>query len=389
MTQALNPEYSTMLEDVVQLLQGRDSDRFASALTEIMNHAMKLERHEALRAKPYERTGGRQGYANGFKDKNYHTGVGRLKLKIPQVRGGLEFYPRAIDKGIRSERAIKLAIAEMYIQGVSTRKVAEITEKLCGLDVSSAQVSRLSALLDGEIDKWRNRPLGKFRFMMLDATYLDIRMDGLVQSASMLVAIGFDGEGKRHLLGASVSVSEAEIHWRNFLLALQVRQLHGVEFVTSDAHAGLKAALKTCFPGAAWQRCQFHLQQNAQALVTRQDRKKEVAADIRTVFNAPNRIEADRYLNNIIDKYRETMPRLSEWMKNNIPEGLTVMGLEPWLWRYLRTSNLLERLMKEIKRRTNVVMVFPNEKAAERLVISVLMEINDGWSAARAYLKLS
>lgn len=382
-------DYSTMLDEVNQLLQGRDSDRFASVLTQILNFAMVMERGQALNAEPYERTEERNGYANGFKDKNYQSGVGKLKLKIPQVRGGIDFYPASIDKGIRSERALKLAVAEMYIQGVSTRKVAAITEQLCGFEVSSGQVSNLSALLDDEIRMWRERKLGSYRFMLLDATYINVRMGGAVSSAAALVAVGIDENGKREVLGTSVSISEAEVHWREFLQDLLKRGLHGIVMVTSDDHAGLKAALKATLPGVMWQRCQFHLQQNAQAYVTKQSRKSEVAADIRNIFNAPDSKEATRYLGLTIEKYKSDMPKLTEWMDINIPEGLTVFELPEKLRKRLRTSNMLERLMKEVKRRTRVVMVFPNEQSALRLVTSVFMEINDDWKCAKSFLDLN
>lgn len=389
MTQVLNPENYIPTEELLQLMQSRDPERFAAIITKFMNTAMVFERQQALQANPYERTDERQGYANGFKDKNYQTGVGKLKLKIPQVRGGLDFYPEAIDKGIRSERALKLAIAEMYVQGVSTRKVAKITESLCGFSLSSSQVSRLAGLMDKEIEDWRNKPLGKIRFMMMDATYVDARVGGKVVSTAFLVAVGIDESGAREVLGTSVSVSEAEVHWRDFLLGLQKRGLHGIEMVTSDAHAGLKAALKCCLPGVQWQRCQFHLQQNAQAFVTKQSMKSEVAADIRTVFNAPNREEADRYLKLLVEKYKELMPKLSQWMDENVPESLTVFNFPEPLRKKLRTSNMLERQMKEVKRRTNVVGIFANEAAVLRLVTSVFMEIDEGWRGAKVYLSQS
>lgn len=386
MTQVSNPENYISTEELLQIVQSRDPERFAAIITKFMNSAMIFERQQALQANPYERTEDRQGYANGFKDKSYQTGVGKLKLKIPQVRGGLEFYPEALDKGIRSERALKLAIAEMYVQGVSTRKVAKITESLCGHSISSSQVSRLASFMDKEIEDWRNKPLGKTRFLMMDATYLDVRSDGKVVSTAFLVAVGIDEKGAREVLGTSVSVSEAEVHWREFLLGLQKRGLHGIEMVTSDAHTGLKAALKSCLPGVQWQRCQFHLQQNAQAFVMKKSMKTEVAYDIKTVFNAPNYEEANRYLKQTVDKYKVSMPKLSQWMDENIPESLTVFNLSEPLRKKLRTSNMLERQMKEVKRRTNVVGVFPNVDAVIRLVTSVFMEIDEGWRSAMVYL---
>jgi transposase-like protein len=257
-----NESYYTLFEEIIEDLQGGGKDSLTKTISTLMNVAMKIEQEKALQASPYERNEERTGQRNGYKDKTLKTRVGEIPVQIPQVRG-MEFYPGAIDKGDRSERALKLAIAQMYIQGVSTRRVSKIVEVLCGFEVSQAQVSDAAKLLDVEIEKWRNRPLGAFRYLVLDATYEKVRLEQAVVSGAVLIAYGVDNNGKRRVLGISTEISEAEVHWRAFLKSLVDRGLHGVEMITSDAHEGLKAARTAIFPTVKWQRCQFHLQQNA------------------------------------------------------------------------------------------------------------------------------
>jgi len=300
--EAQNTTVSSVLEHLIE--EGLDG--MASALELLLNEAMKLERQAWLRAAPYERTAERRGYANGFKAKTVRSRLGSLALAVPKVRdvrdGSEPFYPRALERGERSERALKLAVAEMWVQGVSTRKVKEITEALCGLDVTSAQVSRVSRLLDDDLEAWRNRPLGACPYVLLDARYEKVRHGGRIVRTALLYAVGIDRQGKRSVLGVSVSLSEAEVHWRAFLQGLKERGLHGVELITSDGHEGLKAALEAVFPGAAWQRCQFHLQQNAQAYVPRIEQRSAVGRDIRAVFQAPERSEAERILERVAER---------------------------------------------------------------------------------------
>lgn len=375
-------------ENVLQLLMEPEAgdSRFSSVLRLLLNEAMKLERAAVLGARPYERTEERTGYANGFKPKTLITRMGPLELDVPQVRGGVDFYPSALERGVRSERALKLAIAEMYIQGISTRKVTQVLEQLCGLEISSTQVSRCAELLDAELEQWRRRPLGEIEYLILDARYEKVRQSGAVVSCAVLSAIGIDAQGRRSVLGVSVSLSEAEIHWRDFLSSLQARGLHGVQLIVSDSHAGLKAACAARFTGVMWQRCQFHLMQNAMHLVTRQHQKKEVAEGLRSVFNAPDPAEAQRRLMLLVQQYEKTMPRLSAWIEENVMQGLAVLALPAEQRRYLRTTNMLERLHKEIKRRTRVATLFPNEASLLRLVSAVLAETSDEWECGRVYL---
>ncbi len=351
----------------------------------IINMAMQAEQQQHLKAAPYQHTEERQGHANGYKPKTVHTRVGDITFSIPQVREG-GFYPSALEKGLRSERALLLALAEMYVQGVSTRKVKAITEKLCGVDLSSGQVSHAAALLDTDLEKWRNRPLGEYPYLFLDAHYEQVREDGEVRNLAILTAVGVNQGGKREILGLSVSLSEHEVHWRAFLESLKARGLGGVQLIISDDHAGLRAARLAVFGGLPWQRCQFHLQQNAQAYVPRKDMQAAVAEDIRTIFNAPDRAAAEAYLAKAVEKYRKTASRLAEWMAANIPEGLTIFSFPAIHRRLIRTTNGVERLHREVRRRTRVVSIFPNQAACLRLVSAVLNEISDEWISGRSFL---
>ena len=235
-----------------------------------------------LQAQPYERTAARQGQANGFKPKTLTTRIGAITFQVPEVRPGLEFYPSSLEKGVRSEQALKLALTEMYVQGVSTRKVAAIVEELCGSSVSSTQVSQCTAKLDVELQAWRSRPLGAFAYLVLDARYEKVRHGGCLVDCAILIALGVDPQGKRTILGVSAALSEAEVHWRQFLASLQQRGLQGVTFIVSDGHAGLSAARAAIFPAVPWQRCQFHLQQNAQAYVPRLELREKVRSEEHT-----------------------------------------------------------------------------------------------------------
>jgi len=379
---------STVVEAVVQLLCENGLESMAEAVRILLNEAMKAERCQALGAGAYERSEKRRGYANGFKPKTINTRVGSMTVQIPQVRGDVDFYPSALERGVRSERALKLAIAEMYVHGVSTRKVTQVMEELCGLEVSSTQVSRASQLLDEELASWRNRPLGRFPYVFFDARYEKVRHGGAVVTCAVLIAVGVGEDGKRCVLGVSVSLSEAEVHWRTFMEGLQSRGLHGVVLIVSDDHAGLRAAREARFPGVPWQRCQFHLQRNAAHHVPRVSMRGEVSADLRTIFDSQDRAEADRRLRLVVDKYQKRAPQLSGWLEANVPDALTVLAFPATHRKRLRTSNLLERINKELRRRTRVATLFPNEAALLRLVGAVLAEISDEWETEKVYLRM-
>lgn len=375
----------TLPAELLEQVSTQGFDLLPELIRIVVNAAMQAERQQHLKAAPYQRTPERESYANGYKPKTVQTRVGNITFSVPQVRDG-DFYPEALEKGLRSERALTLALAEMYVQGVSTRKVKAITEQLCGVSVSSTQVSNAASLLDGELEKWRERPLGEYPYLYLDAYYEQVREDGQVRHLAVLVAVGVNRAGKRDILGVSVSLSEHEVHWRAFLEQLKTRGLGGLQLIISDDHAGLKAARLAVFGSIPWQRCQFHLQQNAQAYVPRKEMQAEVAEDIRTIFQAPDRATAEAYLAKAVQKYEKTASRLSEWMAGNIPEGLTVFAFPVAHRKLIRTTNGVERLHREVRRRARVVSIFPNQSSCLRLVSAVLNEISEEWLTGRTYL---
>jgi len=378
------------LDTVMELINEHGFEGMSQAISVLINEAMKVERARVLNALPYERTKERKGYANGFKPRRVKSRLGELDLQSPQVRGDdVEFYPSALERGERSERALKAAMAAMYIQGVSTRRVTSVMKELCGTDFTASDVSRATARLDEELTKWRNRPLGHIEYLIIDARYEKVRVDGTVVSAAVLVACGVLKNGRRTVLGVSVSTNEAEVHWRAFLQSLVERGMHGVKMVTSDDHVGIRAALKAVLPGVKWQRCQVHLQRNAFAYVPKADMKEAVARDIRNIFNAPELKDAERMLNETVEKYRKTASRLAAWIEENIPEGFTVFSIPDKHRKRLRTTNMLERLNKEIKRKTGVATLFPNENSLLRLVSAILIEISEEWETdSKAYLTI-
>jgi len=350
----------------------------------LINNIMQVERSKYLQASEYERTEDRKGHANGYKPKTVRTRMGEITFAVPQVREG-GFYPSALEKGLRSERALVTTLAEMYVQGVSTRKVKAITEQLCGIEVSAMQVSRAAGQLDEVLQQWRERPLGEITYLYVDARYEKVRESGQVRDAAVLVASGITPAGERQVLGVSVSLSEHETHWKAFLQGLKDRGMQGVQLVVSDDHAGLGAARRAVLGSVPWQRCQFHLQQNAGAYVPKQATRMEVAADIRAMFNAPDRRTAEEFLQTAIQKYAVSAPRLSAWLEDNLAEGFTVFDYPLEHRRSVRTTNSLERVNKEIRRRTRVVGIFPNEASCLRLVSALLMETSEEWQIGKRY----
>ena len=249
--------------------------------------------------------------------------MGELHLEIPQVRG-LRFYPKSLERGCRSEKALKLAIAEMYVMGVSTRKVTEITEQLCGLEISATQVSRVAGMLDEELEEFRSRELGEYPIVYLDAHYEKVRRGGRVQDVAILKAIGVNRFGTREVLGLSARISEAEVHWRGFLGDLHKRGLRGVELFVSDDHEGLKAARRAVYPSVPWNRCQFHLSKNAQQYARRKEDKPRIAQAMQDIFDAPSREDAEELKGKVVKKFEKIAPEFVSWLEDNLDEGLTV-----------------------------------------------------------------
>ena len=377
------------LHEAFACLLANGLDGASEALRILVNEASRIERAQHLQATPYERCAQRVDHANGYKNKTMLTRLGEVTFEVPQVRSG-GFYPSALERGSRSEQAMNLALAEMYVQGVSTRKVIEVLQKLVGpeVSISSTQISRCTAQLDTGLQAWRTRPLDETPYVILDARYERVREAGRVVDCAVLIAIGVSASGHRRVLGISVALSEAEVHWRAFLDSLIERGLRGVRFIASDDHAGLKAARKAMFPGVPWQRCQFHLQHNAQGYVSRLDQRTPVARQIRGIFNASDAIEAQRLLNAALKDWQVSHPQLAAWAQKNLPEGFAVFDLPEGHRVRMRTTNGLERLNKELKRRTRVATLFPNTNSCLRLVSALLAEQDEEWMTAKIYLTM-
>lgn len=374
----------TTIAAVLEQLIAEGPQAMSQVMTTLMNVAMRLEREQFLGAGHYERRPERLGYANGIKPKKIDTPAGTLTLQIPKTAGHAEpFYPQSLERGRRSCRAVMLAAAEMYVKGVSTRDVEKVLAEFGIEGLSSMQVSRAAKLLDADLEAWRKRRLGRFRLVFLDARYEKTREHGVADDCAVLTAIGVDDDGRRRVLGVSVAVSEAEVHWRAFLDSLVARGLQGVEFITSDDHAGLNAARRAVLPGARWQRCQFHLAQNAIHHAPNRDVKKAIGEELRAVWNAPTLETAESELKRLVGSYRKDAPKLAAWLETAVPEGLAVFKLPREHRRRMRTSNPIERsIQQELKRRTRKIRVFPNEASLERLVSAILVEIDEQWAAA-------
>jgi putative transposase len=380
---------SNPLEAAYAALLSQGLDGAGEALRILVNEAAKIERAEYLGAQPHERSPERRDHANGFKPKTMLTRMGEITFAVPQTRQA-GFYPGALEKGSRSEQALNLALAEMYVQGVSTRKVIEVLQRLLGpeVSISSTQVSRATERLDAGLAAWRARPLGVTPYVLLDARYERVREAGQLVDCAVLVAVGITETGHRRVLGVSVALSEAEVHWRAFLEELIKRGLSGVKLIVADDHAGLKAARRAVLPSVPWQRCQFHLQQNAQSYVTKLDQREPIARRIRAIFNAPERAEAERLLRDAIAQWRLDAPKLADWAEANLPDGFAVFAFPPAHRVRLRTTNGLERINRELKRRTRVASMFPNAASCLRLVSALLTEFDEEWMTGKIYLTM-
>ena len=276
-------------------------------------------------------------------------------------------------------------------RGVSTRRVIDVLQRRLGpeISLSCAQVSRAAAKLDEGLKAWRERPLGEVPYLFLDARYERVRLEGRIVDCAVLMAVGIEASGKRRVLGCEVTPSEADISGRRFLESLLARGLKGVRLIVADDHAGLKAARRAVLPSVPWQRCRFPLQQNAGRFVTRPEARKTVAARMRAIFNAPDRAEAERLLRSALDAWRKEHPKLARWAEEAVPEGLIVFDFPPPHRTRLRTTNGLERVNRELRRRTRVAGIFPNPESCLRLVSALLAELDDEWLTGKVYLNLN
>lgn len=383
--------HDTTIEAILEQLIATGATDLGRLFGQLFELALQIEREQFLKASHYERTPERQGYANGYKPKRIDTPAGTVTLQVPKTAGhdGEAFYPQSLERGQRSSRAVMLAVAEMYIKGVSTRQAEDVMRQFGIESLSSTQVSRATKLLDDELAAWRNRPLGQMKYLIIDARYEKARHDGVVRDVAVLSAIGIGADERRHVLGLSVKLSEAEVHWRAFLESLQARGMCGTTFIVSDDHAGLKAARRAVLGAATWQRCQFHLAQNAVHHAPNRDTRDRIGKQLRAVWNASSLQAAQAELDALVTRYRDKHPDFADWLENNIPEGLAVFSLPEAHRKRMRTSNGIERpIQQELKRRTSKVRVFPNIASLERLSTAVLVEIDEKWETeTKAYIK--
>lgn len=361
-------------------------DTMRQLLQHMIQEVLEAEMQTFLHAESYERTEQRRGYRNGYKPRQLHTRVGTLELMIPKDREG-QFRTELFERYQRSEKALLMSLTEMYVHGVATRKVKHITETLCGLDISKSQVSELSKTLDAEIAVWRNRPLEKeYVYLIADARYEYIRYNRRVTDYGVLLVVGIDTDGIREPLGVWVADSESEASWADVFNSLKDRGLRGVTYIVSDDHTGLRKAVRRCFQGALWQRCQVHFIRNVLSHTSRKDRGYVVSL-MREITAAASADAARKRIREVVTRLERTHPKIAQMLDEHGEEILTVYHLPEPHRKRMRSTNMLERLNQEIKRRTRVVRIFPNEASCIRLVSALAMETAEEWMQ-RKYLDM-
>jgi putative transposase len=364
-----------------------DEDGFRSVLQSALQEVLEAEMTEALQAGKSERTAGRLAYRSGYYDRKLITRVGVLELRVPQDRAG-RFSTELFERYQRSEKALVSALAEMYVQGVSTRKVKAITEELCGHSFSASTISEATARLDETLKAFFERRLEEaYPYLILDARYERVREGGVITHQAVLVAIGVDWEGRRQVLGVEVANRESRSSWRDFLSGLRTRGLHGVEYVVSDNHAGLKAAIREIVPEAAWQRCYVHFLRNALDYVPRKV-DDDCLMELRWFYDRRDIGEVRRDIAQWVTKWQGKYPKLVAWVEENVEETLTYYRLPLAHHKHMKSTNMLERLNQELKRRTLVVRIFPNAASCLRLTRALAIETHEGWLEATRYLNM-
>ena len=350
-------------------------------LEHLLNQAMQVEAAEHVGAARHERSEDRRGYRNGWKPRTLKTRVGELELAVPQVRACEPYHPSMFAKWQRSERALLVACAEMYFQGVSTRNVGEVLEAMCDGEISSMTVSRVASELDEKLATFRTRRLDAtaYPYLMIDARYEKVRVEGRVVSQAVLVAVGFTTEGRREVLDWRVGDSESEATWGELFRDLKDRGLKGLKLVTSDAHSGIVAAMKRHFQGVSWQRCRVHFKRELGRKVSYKV-LRELMGDLVVVFAPEERSECLRRGEEMATKWEGRYPAVAKMLREGLEDCLTVLAFPEHHRRRLRSTNMMENLMKRLKKRSRVVGVFPSRSSCDRLLGAQLLEVHEGWS---------
>ena len=383
---------TNILEMVGAMFSHKKDPRKKEHVELALNESMIIEQEKFIGAGHYERAGEkRNGYKNGYQPRRINTAVGTLDIKVPRTakQNGTPFYPKSLLRGQRNSEELQEAVATAYFQGTSARSVGKIFECLGIESLSTYQVTEAVKKFDAAFKAWRERQLGEFTYLILDARYEKQRQNGKVVSVAVLSAIGVERDGNQRVLGLTIAPSETKNCWKEFLENLTRRGLNGVEFIVSDDHTGLNAARRAVFPNAKWQRCQFHLTQNAKKHCPNTQIKKGIAKELRTVYDAENLEQAEAALDDLVAKYSTSAPKLAVWLENNVPEALSVFSLPKEHQVRMRTSNLIERAInQEIKQRTRKVRVFPNEQSLLRLATSVVFRIDKKWLENKSIFKI-
>ena len=365
-----------------------DRDLIKALMKEALQEVLEGEMTDFLGAAPGERTEARSGYRAGYYGRSLVTRIAKLELRVPRDRGG-EFSTALFERYARSEKALVAALAEMYVQGVSTRKVKAITEELCGHSFSASSISAINKGLDEALAKFAHRPLDEpYPYLILDARYERIRDNGVIAHQAVLIAIGINWEGKRQVLAVEMANRESQSSWKDFLLRLKERGLSGVEFVVSDDHAGLKKAIPVVLTEAAWQRCYVHFLRNALDYLPRKA-DDDCLQELRWIYDRRDIQEAQQDLSAWIGKWQAKYPKLVDWVEANIIETLTFYRLPRAHHKHLKSTNMLERLNEEIKRRTLVVRIFPNTESCLRLIRALCVETHEAWLEDNRYLNMT
>lgn len=365
-----------------------DRDLMKALMKEALQDVLEGEMSDFLGAAPSERSDSRSGYRAGYYSRGLVTRIGKLELRVPRDRAG-EFSTALFERYARSEKALVAALAEMYVQGVSTRKVKAITEELCGHGFSASAISAINKKLDAALAKFAERRLDEaYPYLILDARYEKVRDAGVIQSRAVLVAIGINWEGQRQVLAVELAGRESQSSWKQFLLHLKERGLSGVEFVVSDDHAGLKRAIGEVLSEAAWQRCYVHFLRNALDYLPRKA-DDDCLQELRWLYDRRDHQEAQRDLAGWIAKWQGKYPKLVDWVEGNIGETLTFYRLPRAHHKHLKSTNMLERLNEEIKRRTRVVRIFPNDESCLRLIRALCVETHETWLEDSRYLNMT
>lgn len=365
-----------------------DPDFMKGLVREVLQQVLEGEMEETLGAAKSQRTEGRQGYRSGYYTRSLVTRVGNIELRVPQDRQG-QFRTEVFERYQRSEKALVGALTEMYVQGVSTRKVKAITEELCGHEFSASTISRLNQSLDVEMEKFATRRLEEdYPYLILDARYEKVREDGVIRSRAVLVAIGVNWDGRRCVLAVELANRESASSWKEFLVRIRERGLRGVEFVASDDHPGLKRAIAEVVPESAWQRCYVHFLRNALDHLPRKA-DDDCLTELRWMYDRRNLQEARQDLAAWLKKWGQRYPKLCQWVEDNIEETFAFYRLPQSHHKHLKSTNMLERLNEELKRRTLVVRIFPNAESCLRLVRALAVEIHENWVEATRYLNMA